>query len=389
MNIIFFTDSVSARFTYGNAVRTASIARSLQSLGHKVSIICSRHDKTQSLLDPSFYDLVYLDWRLGPLNFILSLLRLFTFLKHSDFAVLALFWEPTHIIFYLINRFFSIKYVLMPNGALPPYGHSLLIKSLYMRFFGKSLVNKTSAIFAVTHREAHELTEYFNFVSFPPFVRILPNGLDLCCFPAEDSKVSSLDNQYIKPCFKITYLGRLSCEKGVDILIRAFALLLSEFPCSNLVLSIAGPDFGEVSHLKELIYKLSLPPSSVDFLGSLSGTDKINFLSTSSLHVVPSRREAMSLVALEAAFYSQSQVIVTYECGLHDFQSIADYFVFSDASVDSLFSAMRLAYLENSSSDFRGKMNEFVDNRRSVITSSFSWDSVALSLESSLNDILV
>jgi glycosyltransferase involved in cell wall biosynthesis len=59
----------------------------------------------------------------------------------------------------------------------------------------------------------------------------------------------------------------------------------------------------------------------VHFLGYLNGTDKVAAYRMANLLVIPSRQEAMSIVAIEAGFCG-SPVLLTDQCGLSDVRSI-------------------------------------------------------------------
>lgn len=373
MNIVFFSDSVSSKLTYGNAVRSCSIARALSKNGHNVSFVCSHFDRRENLLEGSNVAVLYLDVRRGICSFFSEIISLCRLLASADLCVPCLFWDFSHILFYLFNLFFKSRYSLMPNGTLPPYGRSLLFKSLYMILFGDALLRRSSAVFAVTHLEARTINNAYQLQN----ILILPNGLSL---PSSETNLhlSTVPSSHDSPdTFCITYLGRLSSEKGVDLLIRAFGDLVNKHRNSRLSLAIAGPDFGVKDDLMTLVDSINLTASSVRFLGAIDGQEKIDFYQSSSLHVVPSRHEAMSMVALEAAFYSTCPVVATFECGLHEFECLSDSFSFCEASVSSLLSVMSYLFNASCSRSYHRIMMNKCENRRKVIRESFSWNSVA------------
>ena len=90
----------------------------------------------------------------------------------------------------------------------------------------------------------------------------------------------------------IAFLGRLSSEKGLPVLIKAMALN------RELTLKIAGvgPD---AQHLDKMVEDLKIP--NVQFVGSLSGEGKWDFLRNAICTVMPSVcYESFPLVALES-----------------------------------------------------------------------------------------
>jgi glycosyltransferase involved in cell wall biosynthesis len=82
-------------------------------------------------------------------------------------------------------------------------------------------------------------------------------------------------------------------QKGVDVLLRAFAQVERQHPTVKLILAGDGPDRAALMHLAK-----SLGLQRVMFLGWR--TDAGNILADINLLVVPSRWEGFGLVALEA-----------------------------------------------------------------------------------------
>ena len=91
----------------------------------------------------------------------------------------------------------------------------------------------------------------------------------------------------------VGFTGRLTRQKGVDVLLRAFAKLEKKLPDARLVLAGDGPDRPA---LEELARSLGL--RRVTFLGWRG--DIADILADVSLLAVPSRWEGFGLVALEA-----------------------------------------------------------------------------------------
>jgi len=93
---------------------------------------------------------------------------------------------------------------------------------------------------------------------------------------------------------RIGSVGRLSIEKGMDVLVRAFALVAREVPHSELV--IVG-DGAEREALEALTKELSLT-DHVQFLGQRA--DVWDQLARLDVFVLPSRSEGMPMALLEA-----------------------------------------------------------------------------------------
>jgi glycosyltransferase involved in cell wall biosynthesis len=93
-------------------------------------------------------------------------------------------------------------------------------------------------------------------------------------------------------------------KKGVDTLLRAFALVLRDQPTLSLVLVGGGPLFDE--H-KTLARTLGID-SHVTFVGNVDHVEVAAFFDGCSLFVLPSRSEPFGLVLLEAAYYKKGIV---------------------------------------------------------------------------------
>jgi glycosyltransferase involved in cell wall biosynthesis len=106
----------------------------------------------------------------------------------------------------------------------------------------------------------------------------IPNAIDLSELPRETERIS-------EP--QITYLGRLSKEKGVDILIRAALMGLR-----GIVIAGDGP-------MRPLVEKAA-QKGLLKFLGPLPRAKALRILAGSDVVVLPSREEGVSTVLLEA-----------------------------------------------------------------------------------------
>ncbi|MBN1438486.1 MAG: glycosyltransferase family 4 protein [Anaerolineales bacterium] len=91
----------------------------------------------------------------------------------------------------------------------------------------------------------------------------------------------------------VGFVGRLTRQKGVDILLRAFASVERELPAARLVLAGDGPDRPA---LERLAHSLGLRRAR--FLGWRD--DAADVMAGADLLAIPSRWEGFGLVALEA-----------------------------------------------------------------------------------------
>jgi len=95
----------------------------------------------------------------------------------------------------------------------------------------------------------------------------------------------------------VTCAGRLSREKGLDVLIRAFGAVVETIPAARLLIAGSGP---EQEPLQRLVHELRLDPK-VRIMGQMSMQEMECAFSTGWVHAVPSRvEESFGLTAAEA-----------------------------------------------------------------------------------------
>src|SRR5262249_36764145 len=85
-------------------------------------------------------------------------------------------------------------------------------------------------------------------------------------------------------------------KKGIDVLLRAFALIHDKEPSLKLVLAGDGPLHGQ---LKDLASALGIA-NKVEFLGQQGRVQVVNLLHRCEVFVLPSRSEPFGIVLAEA-----------------------------------------------------------------------------------------
>jgi glycosyltransferase involved in cell wall biosynthesis len=95
---------------------------------------------------------------------------------------------------------------------------------------------------------------------------------------------------------RVLYLGRLAPEKNLDVLLRAFALLLRGAPDATLVMAGVGPD---AARLRDLAASLGFA-SRVVWLGFVPEAELARVYASADAFVSPSTYETQGLTVLEA-----------------------------------------------------------------------------------------
>jgi glycosyltransferase involved in cell wall biosynthesis len=95
----------------------------------------------------------------------------------------------------------------------------------------------------------------------------------------------------------VAFAGRLVAEKGLDVLVKAFARVVAELPQARLIVAGDGP---ERAHLRALAERAGLE-ASVSWLGQVSRATMEERLCGAWVQAVPSRwEEPFGMVAAEA-----------------------------------------------------------------------------------------
>jgi glycosyltransferase involved in cell wall biosynthesis len=135
----------------------------------------------------------------------------------------------------------------------------------------------------------------------PEKIETIPYGLDADAFAHSAHPGGFRRSSGMQDTPLVGFIGRLNRQKGVDILLRAFALVELRHPTARLVLAGDGPDRVRLARTAK-----SLGLRRVDFLGWRN--DAVDILADIDLLVMPSRWEGFGMVALEAMALSKPVV---------------------------------------------------------------------------------
>lgn len=234
--------------------------------------------------------------------------------EEADIVHLMGHWSVLNAIVYLAVRRAGKPYVVCPAGALPIFGRSRWLKQSYNLIIGNAIIRNASGWIAVTEGEFPQFEDY----GVPRSrVTVIPNGVSADDFPFVD--IAEFRNRYGLPnAPTILFMGRLNPIKGPDLLLQAFLQARHVFPGYHLV--FAGPDGGMLAALRESAERSGMG-GMVHFIGYVAGVDKSAAYRMADLLVVPSRQEAMSIVAIEAGICGVP-VLLTDQCGFGEIRTI-------------------------------------------------------------------
>lgn len=278
--------------------------------------------------------------------------------RNADVVHMMGHWSVLGVMVCLAALRYRIPYVVCPGGALPIFGRSRWLKKIFNLLIGYKVIRQASAWIAITQAEVSHFAAYG--ISSAR-VKVLPNGVWESDFIASDSQEFRKEKLLFSGPF-ILFIGRLNSIKGPDLLLDAYLRIASDFP--GLHLAFAGPDEGLEKILKQRVESVGLS-NQVHFCGFVGGRLKVSAYKAASLLVVPSRSEAMSIVAVEAGICG-TPVLMTDQCGLDELAEVNRGLIVP-ASVDGLESGLKFV-LEN-----HEHLAEWGEKWRSIVCRRFLW----------------
>ena len=357
----------------GGAERTLQLSRALAQAGCEVVVLCVDLGETAEVRA-----------RLAPvpLETVPCIVRRFALpapatgvitrlVRGADVIHLQGHWGPINALVSSRARALDVPYVVSPAGALPIFGRSRLAKRVYNRWAGREMVRNAAGWIAVTPDELPHFAAY----GVPADrVRVIPNGVS-------PSELTHRDDSGFRARFGLgeapllLFMGRLSAIKGPDLLVEAFARVHERLPHT---LVMAGPDDGMAGSLGNLVEQHGLG-RRVLLVGHLSGVWKSAACHAAELLVIPSRREAMSLVVLEAGV-TGTPFLATDHCGLEELAR-AGGGTTVPGSVEGLAAGLEVALGD------RDALRERGETLRRIVVRDATWQVAAARLLAYLDEI--
>jgi poly(glycerol-phosphate) alpha-glucosyltransferase len=205
----------------------------------------------------------------------------------------------------------AVPYMVAPQGSLEPWalaGGSSLRQAYVARIEGP-LLRRATRMQALTDEEALQC-KHFGYMG--P-VSVIPNGVAPHWLDLERTSLAN-DLGLPDPSRTLLFLSRIHPKKGLDRLLRGFAIFSEEAPDVTLV--VAGHDAGSgyLAEMKRLASELQLT-DKCRFVGEVSGEQKRRALAGADLFALTSHSEGLPIAVLEAMACA-TPVVITPGCHL-------------------------------------------------------------------------
>jgi 1,2-diacylglycerol 3-alpha-glucosyltransferase len=126
---------------------------------------------------------------------------------------------------------------------------------------------------------------------------LFPNAVDIGAFlPVQENRRQELKKKFGIKGVSLVYMGRLSYEKSVEVVIQAYKKIVEKHPESTLLVVGNGP---QKNKLEKMVEELSLK-KNVLFTGMLVGNDLVEAIQANDFFVTASKTENMPLSVMEA-----------------------------------------------------------------------------------------
>ena len=348
----------------GSAERTFQMSKYLVKAGVECTILATdlglTPERMKSLDGVNVINLPCINRRFFVPRFSYSLVK--NIVANVDIIHLISHWTLINILVYWMARRLKKPYVVCPAGVLLAYGRSRILKNAYNWIVGRQIIRKAAGHIAIT---ADEIWQFQTYGVEREKITVIPNGINPDDF--QDNNAKQFRAKYgLGEAPFVLFMGRLNLAKGPDLLLSAFCNVSEQLASYHLV--FAGPDQDMLSGLKKTASTHNLK-NRVHFLGYLGGADKSTAYRAAELLVIPSRREAMSIVVLEAGI-TGTPVLLTDKCGFNQVETTGGGMVVS-ASVEGLQSG--LIQMLSDPVDLKRKGERLKD----FTTKNFLWDSIA------------
>jgi glycosyltransferase involved in cell wall biosynthesis len=175
-----------------------------------------------------------------------------------------------------------IPYVAHIHIDVGPSGWAGFLLRVWKPLVLGPILRRASAVAVFTSEQSSAIVSKYRIDDSR--IRIVPNGVDEAFFWDRERDMSRIP--------RLLFVGRLSVQKNLNFLLQALDGISERFE-TTLVGS------GELEHeLKEMALDLRL--KNVRFYGRADGTELLNLYRDADVFVLPSEREGMPLVLLEA-----------------------------------------------------------------------------------------
>ena len=202
-----------------------------------------------------------------------------------------------NLIVFLIAFFYRIPVVFAAHGSLTVRFRNHLMKWAYNYLVTRPILRYSSKLIALNPEERRQ---YIALGANQRKIEEIPLGITLDDYKEPTNSANIREKYNIAKDEKILlFMGRLHFIKGIEYAVKAVKKLVNDG--QRIRFLIAGPDFGKLESLKELVSQLGLG-KHITFTGSVYGQEKVQLFHNSDIFILPSISDMFPTVVLEAGY---------------------------------------------------------------------------------------
>jgi glycosyltransferase involved in cell wall biosynthesis len=363
----------------GLGVHVTELAAGLHRRGHELHVITRRQD------DQHYYDRIggvhyhRIDHSLSE-NFVECMDQMGKAMAHRFHEVTSMIgkfelvhahdWLAANAMKYVMDGFGTPGIITMHSTEYGRDGNVFFDGfARWVRDIEAAGCHNASLVIAVSHFLAEELRSIYRVPQDK--IHVVPNGVDYQAFdgPIDPAKIKG--HYGAAPMTAMIFAsGRMTVQKGMDLLVEAAPMVLASYPKARFIISGDGPDKEAVMHRA---HQIGVADAMV-FPGHVPRRHYIALMRACDILVVPSRNEPFGIVILEG-WAASKPVVATTSGGPREFVWHGVNGCLVDATPGDI------AHGVNSLLADHEHCRRLGANGRRAVEEKFNWDTVATCTE--------
>jgi len=281
--MIFHVSSVYPPKLGGLEKVVQNLAKTQKQMGQDVSVITSNQGITDGEISNDGFPVLRLkSFVVANTTIIPTLPFKLLRIKRNDTAHVHIVQAFTPEMVWLASKVKHFSYVVHIHLDTTPSGLAGFLLRPYKRLILKRVLRAAKFVVVFTDDQKADVIQKYGLD--PSRIKVIPNGVDSKFYYDE------LRTIHKKP--RLLFVGRLNFQKNIQQLLHALDGVSDQFETTIIGDGELGPE------LKELTNSLGL--KNVTFAGRKEGEELLNYYKAADIFVLPSEREGMPLVLLEA-----------------------------------------------------------------------------------------
>jgi glycosyltransferase involved in cell wall biosynthesis len=320
---LFSSESLHSISSGGLGVHVTELAAGLQRRGHDMHVITRRKD------DQNYYDCIdgvhyhRVDHGLSE-NFVECMDYMCKAMAHRFHDVTSMIgkfelvhahdWLTANAMKYVMDGFGTRGVLTMHSTEYGRDGNVFYDGfARWIRDAEAAGCHNANVVIAVSHFLADELRRMYEVPDWK--IHVVPNGVSYHAFDGFINPAEVKGRYGIGPLAPTIFsAGRMTAQKGMDMLVEAVPLVLASYPDAKFIISGSGP---EKDTVVRRAYEVGAA-GAIIFLDTLPRWQYIDIIRSVDIVVVPSRNEPFGIVVLEA-WAAGKPVVATLAGGPREF----------------------------------------------------------------------